>query len=46
MALDGPEGTCVVRHRLVGASDVRIVRVAKAALDLVRRVLDGLPPQP
>lgn len=46
LALDGPDGTVTVRHRLVGASDVRIVRGAKAALDLVRRVIAGLPPQP
>lgn len=46
VALDGPGGTCTVRHRIGGASDVRIVRGAKAAIDLVRRVVAGLPPQP
>ena len=46
LALDGPGGTCTVRHRLVGASDVRVVRGAKAAIDMVRRVVAGLPPQP
>ncbi len=43
LALAGPAGTCTIHHRLGGASDIRLPRAAKAALDLVRLSLRGLP---
>lgn len=43
IALAAPEGSFRVLHRLGGAADVRLVRAAKTALDVVRRHLLGRP---
>ena len=43
IALAGPSATHTIHHRLGGASDIRLPRAAKGALDLVRLALRGLP---
>lgn len=43
IALAGPAGTHTIDHRLGGASDIRLPRAAKSALDLLRRCLRGFP---